>query len=1522
MKELAANDPQDKFEDDQSSKKDSHRLRARIVAAVTLTLLPILFFYPAVMGEIMLAPGDGWSQILGIRILIGEMIRNGQLPLWNPYIFCGMPLLAAIQTGALYPPTWLFAIFSPKAAMNWMVISTYHIALIGAYLYARRIGCNRVGSMIAGIAFAFGGYMIAHLGHTNRIAAAAWLPWILLAVEELYLNLRWRWGALGASFIALQLLAGEPQMTCYSIIVAGSYGLFSLTLRESRERRGRFLFGAVAMSVCGILLSAIQLLPERELLQQGERAALSYEYFADFSLPPQHFFQTIFPYFFGGGSLPPYKIVFWGARGTTETASYVGMLAMIFGLIALIGQFTQKRHNRLVWFWVCCAVMAALLALGYYLPFSIHRFLYQIPVYNLFRASGRHMFEFDFASGVLAGLGVTWVARNKGEFVRRAIWAGVGLMALIVGVTAIVYRFFVDRLVMEWPVSPGAKSFSNLEFVIPVVFFILSALAVVLYALCRERSAIPKNMIAAAMVALFFADVASFGFFYEWRAVPPNLPERIADTPTVKYIKEREGDLNSFRVISYGLKPHERNYDMLDFPNISIPRDLQSANGYDPVYLLRYKALAGDMSLDGNVREMSAYGPDDQSFNLLNVKYLLSERPDLTGGAASIEREGIRFLEEPINLTLGPGKQVGIRANTTATELAIISTMGVSANIPNGAPVVNIALYTKDGRVIERQLQAGQHTSEWSYDRADVRASIKHDRAPVIESFPAQGFEGHFYLARFTFERSEVERVVFKYGLEDANVALVRASFHDAETGRSTPMIAVGLPEDRWRKLTQFGEVEVYENTKALPRAWFARRAAIELSADALRIIKTGRMKDGSPFDPAETVLLEKESFGNREIVPPQIGDPADAEAKVTHYEPRRIELQTRNSQPGFLVLSEIYYRGWEAWIDGRRAPVERVNYLLRGLVVPAGDHRIEFVFRAHSFRNGAAWSLLGVLLLFVGASNRTRRMFTKVEPKWELAVTRILTSTKPKIRKLIVLILNGKLIEQILDIVEPKLSALSRSSFVKIVAVVGLFVYGGVLVKFAVYAGGGSDSSGYLRLARSLLQGDVVQRATELDLLGLPDEFLGNFIPAGYDPGPRAGTIAPFYPVGLPMLMAVGALIGGWDYGPFLVNPTVGALSLILIYLIGLELGLPRGFSFGSAMMLAASPTFVYYALQPMSDATAMFWGLVAIFGALRSRKRDGWALLAGAAFGMAFLTRPTNILLLVPLMFSLRLKPKTILFFLLGGLPLAAIFFTYNAVVFGHPLETGYGRIGLWGALGIGGFKERFDHYSYWIKVTMSPLPLLCWLAVTVDRKVEWRNRLLLLSWFGTFFLFYCCYSFYEAWWYTRFLLPGYPALVLGVALIARDLPGLLSRFVSESNRARLKWAVLIIMVAVTLSHERRHIRKLDIFSVGAGEEWYPKSCLWADKQLPSKSLIASMQMSGALKFYTTRPIVRWDGVTPMQWPEVKKHAADSGYQWYALLWPFEVEEAQKRMGGKWTKLGMLDQFSLWRVELASDQ
>jgi 4-amino-4-deoxy-L-arabinose transferase-like glycosyltransferase len=222
------------------------------------------------------------------------------------------------------------------------------------------------------------------------------------------------------------------------------------------------------------------------------------------------------------------------------------------------------------------------------------------------------------------------------------------------------------------------------------------------------------------------------------------------------------------------------------------------------------------------------------------------------------------------------------------------------------------------------------------------------------------------------------------------------------------------------------------------------------------------------------------------------------------------------------------------------------------------------------------------------------------------------------------------------------------------------------------------------------------------------------------------------------------------------------------------------------------------------MSDAVAMFWSLAAILAAMRCRKWDGWALLAGAAFGMAFLTRPSSILLLVPLLFSLRFKPKTILFFILGGLPLAAIFFGYNIVAHSHPLVTGYWVNGVQNLLTTTGFTDRFNFYRYWIKVTMSPLPLLGWLVVAADRKVEWRNRAMLISWFGAFFLFCSCYDYYLAWWCTRFLLPVYPAMILGALLVARDVAGLLGRWISEVNQARLRWAVLAILLGVTLSRE----------------------------------------------------------------------------------------------------------------------
>ncbi|MCI0524688.1 MAG: YfhO family protein, partial [Acidobacteria bacterium] len=877
----------------------------RILTAATLILLPLIYFYPAVLGDITLVPGDGLTQNLGVRVLIGRMLADGQLPLWNPYIFAGMPLLAGIYPGALYPPNWLFAFFSPATAMNIVVITTYHLTIIGTYLYARRIGMTRVGALITGMAFTFGGYMMAHMGHTSRIAAAAWLPWILLALEHLYHRVTWRWIVLGALFIALQLFAGEPQMNFYAVLVCGAYLLFSLVGREECERRWRFLFAAAAMSICGALLSAIQLLPERELLRASERVVISYEYFSGYSFPPAHLLTFVFPFFFGGAMLPQFKVPYWGQTTIDETSGYCGLLTLLLAVIALIG--SQRRS--LAWFWAGVALVSLLLAFGGYLPFGLNHALHRTPVYNLFRASGRHMYEFTFSLAVLAGLGASYLARNERQMIARACRLGSIIFIAILTVTVVIYRFFSAYLaVADVPRPAGAESLLNLEALVPIGFATLSLVALWIFARWQ------KAFGGALLIAVVFADLAFFGlvFNWGWRDFVTGVNARLQDPPAVQFIKSREADLNAFRIISHSPKPYGKNYDALNFPNVSIARGLQSVNGYDALRLIRQSAVAGDMGWDGAITDAAAIGTAHQGLNLLNAKYLLRERPPINDPERTVEIEGLRFNADLLSLSLIPGAKAEFFTDgAVASKLAIVSTMSHSIHLPDEMPVAQIRLHTNDGRVIERELRAGRDTAEWAYDREDVRVEIKHRRPRVAESLPAEGFQANRYLATLDFDSARIERVEFDYLASDASLLILRVSLLDVATGTVTPLDLIDSQVGRWRKLARFDDVEVYENLQAMPRAWFARRAEVMWSADVLQTIKSGELKGGSAFDPTQTVLFEREDFGNREIILPEIGDPANAEVKITRYEPHRIELQTRNSQPGFLVLSEIYYRGW-----------------------------------------------------------------------------------------------------------------------------------------------------------------------------------------------------------------------------------------------------------------------------------------------------------------------------------------------------------------------------------------------------------------------------------------------------------------------------------------------------------------------------------------------------------------------------------------------------------------------------------
>ncbi len=472
------------------------------------------------------------------------------------------------------------------------------------------------------------------------------------------------------------------------------------------------------------------------------------------------------------------------------------------------------------------------------------------------------------------------------------------------------------------------------------------------------------------------------------------------------------------------------------------------------------------------------------------------------------------------------------------------------------------------------------------------------------------------------------------------------------------------------------------------------------------------------------------------------------------------------------------------------------------------------------------------------------------------------------------------------------------------LLALVALIVYGARLIRHVGTGVGGSDASGYANTARDIVAGRIVVPIEPLDRLELPERLAPAFIPLAHQQGRDPRTMVPFYPPGFPLHVALASIVAGWERGPFLVTPVLAVLCLLLTFLLGRELGLSRPLAAAGAAILGMCTVFLFQAVQPMSDVAAAVWSVAAILCALRSRRGDAWALAAGAAFGMAVLVRPSDVLLAPALALALAWRPRTFVLFVLGGLPFAAFFALWNRAAYGSALATGYS--GLMGnELSWANFGPRFRHYGYWTVAQLSPLPLIGWLAAPLTKTAGRRNAAMLVSWFGALFLFYCFWGPSDAWWYTRYLIPALPALILGFLLALRAVPAPYGAPVA---------AAALVVVAV---FEWRMNRRENPLGIGAGQSTFREATVAIASRAPDgKALVVSMEFSGAVRFHTKLAPLRWDLVSPEDFAAVRARAAEKGWRIYAVIFPHEAEPAARRVPGDWKFLGNVRSASLWEL------
>jgi hypothetical protein len=148
--------------------------------------------------------------------------------------------------------------------------------------------------------------------------------------------------------------------------------------------------------------------------------------------------------------------------------------------------------------------------------------------------------------------------------------------------------------------------------------------------------------------------------------------------------------------------------------------------------------------------------------------------------------------------------------------------------------------------------------------------------------------------------------------------------------------------------------VRVYENDRAYPRAYFVTTTFPALEdPDTLAIVT-------SPgFDGRRDALVEGAT-----TLPPDTPLTAGETVAITSYAPDRLQLRATASVPRLLVLSEMDFPGWHATIDGQEVPIHRTNFLYRGVIVPPGEHTVEFIYRPASVRNGMVISALALAVV------------------------------------------------------------------------------------------------------------------------------------------------------------------------------------------------------------------------------------------------------------------------------------------------------------------------------------------------------------------------------------------------------------------------------------------------------------------------------------------------------------------------------------------------------------------------------
>ena len=250
-----------------------------LFVVVCLGLL-LSYYTPAILLGQQFYISDHQLYFEPLERYIGSAFREFRLPLWNPYLHCGMSQAAVPSPGIFYPPNCLFALMSWPQALAWLMVLHQLVAGLGAYLFICSLGWGAAPAFVAGMIIAFSGYMMSLITNHTLIFTAAWLPISLWAMRSIRLCQSRRklylFVTLAGTTSFLIVAAGRPEVGAPALALLGLFVLLQSLERDSQDelaeqKRSRVGWQCLALFT-GALLAMPVVLPTAEWFFLSPRA--------------------------------------------------------------------------------------------------------------------------------------------------------------------------------------------------------------------------------------------------------------------------------------------------------------------------------------------------------------------------------------------------------------------------------------------------------------------------------------------------------------------------------------------------------------------------------------------------------------------------------------------------------------------------------------------------------------------------------------------------------------------------------------------------------------------------------------------------------------------------------------------------------------------------------------------------------------------------------------------------------------------------------------------------------------------------------------------------------------------------------------------------------------------------------------------------------------------------------------------------------------------------------------------------